>query len=225
MVTGRFSGASSSRRNHDAAEEFLAVNQANAESWRPIVSTLDPRFARLGDDNAFFIVGKTASGEVVACQACRLFDWRSTNFKDECESLRLYYDDPDAHRNPAETSRVTAFAARGTSGLVGYTGAAWYRPDFRGKGLLQCLPRISRAYAVGKWNIDTAITLISESNMAKGVYQPAFHGNMEWAVEMTNNRVGSGRFAYVWCKAEEIDADLKAYLTRLAPAADRRALG
>jgi len=199
-------------------EECLAVNTANRESWPPLASFFHPHFSALTSENSVFILGRDHLGDVVACQACRFFDWKGTNFKDECESLRFFYDDPKVMKNANERVRVTALAARGTTGKVAYSGAAWYRRDFRGKGLVEWLPRLSRAYAAGVWGTTTTITLMAEHNVRKGVFPRNGYRNIEWEVDAVNTRGGTVRYAYLWSKSEEMEEDLSAFLANLGQA-------
>ena len=205
-------------------QQFLEANQANRETWLPIASILNPNFSNVSADNSFFILGRNSTNEIVACQACRLFDWRGSNFKVECESLRLWYDDPIKKKKPGEVARVTSFAAAGTSGLVAYSGAAWYRPDHRGKGLIGFLPRLARAYASGLWNVDSVVTLMAENNIKRGVSTRAGWRNMEWTVDVINNQSGNIKFAYLWTKSDELDADFTEFLNSLQEISGRREL-
>jgi hypothetical protein len=208
-----------------SAQDFLAVNQANRATWLPLGSMFDTRFSQLDPDNAFFIVGENTRGETVACQACRYFDWQGTTFKEECESLRFWYADPATQKNQGETSTVTALAARGTTGRIAYSGAAWYRPDYRGKGLVEYLPRLARAYARSLWDTEATITLMAENNIRKGVFPRNGYKNLEWAVDVVNNQSGTIRFGYIWTKTDEMEADLAEFLTGLAQVSGGKAVG
>ena len=70
----------------------------------------DARFNALDDGSAFFILGRNAAGEVVACQAGRLYVWEGTSFKEECEGLTMFYRDPDTMKLPGEEWTVSALA-------------------------------------------------------------------------------------------------------------------
>jgi hypothetical protein len=201
-------------------QELLAVNEANRATWLPLISVFDPRFNELDDSNAFFILGRDAAGEVVACQAGRLYDWEHTNFKDECERLTMFYTDPDAMKLPGEEWTVTALAAKGTTGRVAFSGAAWYRRDYRGVGLVEWLPRLSRALAKGLWDTDVTITVMAENNVKKGVYPRNGYRNAEWAVEAINGRMGTLRYAYLWSKSDEMIEDLEQFLGDLSSERD-----
>jgi hypothetical protein len=207
--------------------ELLAVNEANRATWLPLISVFDIRFNDLDERNAFFIVGRDAAGEVVACQAGRLYQWESTNFKHECESLRMFYREPNAGKLPGEEWSVTALAARGVSGRVTFSGAAWYRRDYRGVGLVEWLPRLSRALAKGLWDTDVTVTVMAENNVKKGVFPRNGYRNAEWAVDAVNGRMGTLRYALLWSKSDEMIEDLEQFLGDLASERDAalRAVG
>ena len=201
-------------------QELLAVNEANRATWLPLISVFDIRFNDLDERNAFFILGRDAAGEVVACQAGRLYEWESTSFKEECESLRMFYRDPDAGKLPGEEWTVTALGARGTSGRVAFSGAAWYRRDYRGVGLVEWLPRLSRALAKGLWDTDVTVTVMAENNVKKGVFPRNGYRNAEWAVEAINGRMGTLRYAFLWTKSAEMIEDLERFLGDLVAERD-----
>jgi hypothetical protein len=208
-------------------QELLAVNEANRATWLPLISVFDVRFNDLDDSNAFFILGRDAAGDVVACQAGRLYEWEHSDFKDECEGLTMFYRDPDTMKLPGEEWTVSALAAKGVLGRVAFSGAAWYRRDYRGVGLVEWLPRLSRALAKGLWDTDVTITVMAQSNVKKGVYPRNGYRNAEWAVEAINGRMGTLRYAFLWSKSAEMIEDLEQFLGDLAsePDAALRAVG
>jgi hypothetical protein len=57
-------------------------------------------------------------------------------------------------KRPGERCLVTAPATRRIRGRVVFSGAAWYRPDYRGRGLSAILPRVGKAYALARWSPD-----------------------------------------------------------------------
>ena len=116
-------------------DALIAFNKTQANSWFPMIPTFDPEFGDLTPENAFWISGRDRDGEIVVCQCARFFDWRDTNFKQEFESLRLIYQDPDIERLPEECAFSEALSGHHVSGLVCFSGGAWYHPDYRGRGL------------------------------------------------------------------------------------------
>ena len=94
--------------------------------------------------------------------------------------------------------------------------AAWYRRDYRGKGLVEYLPRLSRAYAAGVWGTETTITMMAENNVKKGVFPRNGYRNIEMDVDVVNSQGGTIRFAYIWTKGEEMEEDLEEFLFNLS---------
>jgi hypothetical protein len=196
-------------------EEFLAVNTANRQTWRPLVSLLDHRFNCDDQTQSLYLIGRNKTGDVVAGQAIRGYDWHQSNFADFVENLPPGYRNPDTQSDPIETYRVTSLAARGTTGKVAYSGGAWYRPDYRGQGLVEWLPRLARAYARGVWDTRTTITLMEEKNVAKGVFPRNGYRYLEWSVFLENQGSGSLKAAFLWMKDNEMLEDLAQFLASL----------
>ena len=197
-------------------QEVLAINKANSKTWLPLLRQFDHNFNPLTSQNSLFIVGRNRRGEAVACQAARFYDWTGTNFAAEAESLRLFYANPASMRLPNEQCVVTSNAARGTTGRVVFSGGAWYRPDHRGLGLVEWLPRIARAYARGVWDTRNTVTIMSELNVNKGVFPRNGYRNMEWSVEMFNCGLGDLRCSFMWSKDDEMLDDLRKFLASQA---------
>ena len=200
--------------------DLVAVNRANSDSWAPLWSGFNPAFSRLSPDNSFCILGSNREGDVVAAQAARLLDWPDTNYHAEAESLRLMYADPAASRLPGEQCKVTALAAKGMSGRVVYSGAGWYRPDFRGKGLVSLLPRISRSLAYTRWDSDCTVSMMAEPVYKGGVFPRLGYRNIEWDIRMSNSRGKIPRFALLWSKRDEMLEDLTEFLSGFEMSAD-----
>jgi hypothetical protein len=197
------------------------VNLANQSSWRALIPTFDRRLSNLAEDNAFCILGYDMTGEVVATQACRLFDWRDKNFKKAAEDLSLFYSHAEWDRQPDETCEVTAASAALVSGRVAFSGGAWYRRDFRGKYLSLIMPRISRAYAFTRWSTDYTASMIQDSVLASGMGKRCGYSNVEWGVRVNGSPMGNIDFAFVWMEPEELVEDLLAFEGTVSTEADR----
>jgi len=201
---------------------LVAVNRANSDTWRPLVPLFDPAVGGISEQTGFAMLGRNNAGEVVATQAARLYDWSSTCFRDEAISLRMFYTDPAAALARGERCTVSAPSASLISGRVVFSGAGWYRPDFRGKGLATILPRISRAYAFTRWLTDCTISMFADAVLAGGMAARCGYTNVDPAsVELVNSPIGNLRFALVSMPTAENLADLAAML---AIAASREGL-
>jgi hypothetical protein len=176
-------------------EELVAINRQQAANWHPLTPVFDPQFAPLPDAKAFCIFGLTQAGEIVAAHAARLFDWTDSNFTQEAINLRLFYADPPSMKLPGEACIVTAQSGNSLTGKVAYSGAAWVRPDYRGRSLSSIFPRIGKVYAYTRWHPDIVVGLMSEQNWKRGLASKAGYTTVDWAVETHNSRVGDWRFA------------------------------
>jgi hypothetical protein len=193
--------------------ELVAVNEANRDSWLPLVPTFDPRYSNLTPETAFCIVGRDAKGDVITTQCGRYWDLGPTNLADHLASLRFYYEDPDSQRGSGERCEVTTPAAGQIRGRVCFTGAVWYRPDFRGREMPRFMARIARAYAYTRWATDYSTGMCSEAVMKTRMPQMIGHTNIDWAVEHINSpMLGTSRFALLWMDTTEMLSELARFL-------------
>jgi len=183
--------------------ELVEANEANRDSWIPLLPIFDYRKFDPTPDNVFCIVARDSQGRVVGTHACRLYSWFGTNFADEAASLRLFYDDPDKMRRPGEACRVTAPSARHVSGLAVFSGAAWYHPDHRGRGLSTILPHVGKAYALTRWQAETIVSIMAESVHQKGFAKRFGYTNVDWEIFLENSVVGTRRVAFLSVNREE----------------------
>src|SRR5262245_50864049 len=131
--------------------ELVDLNKANSGTWRPLVPMFNPEMCGATPKTSFALIGRNSAGEVVATLAARLYDWSATSLHEESVSLRMFVSDPQAAFKRGDKCEIRTPIAKTISGRVVFGGAAWYRPDLRGKGLSMILPRISRAYAFTRW--------------------------------------------------------------------------
>jgi len=201
-----------------AMEELVAANKANGATWRPLLPIFDPAYGRFDAESALCLLGRNEAGEIVLAQAARFFDWRHTSFHDEATSLRLFYHDPETSRGVGEAIEVTAPTARLISGRIAFTGAHWCRPDYREKGLPGITPRIARALAIGRWDVDLTCTIMAHDIYARGVAARAGYFNSEWGIELKNTPTGTFPAALLWSERSSILADFEDFLANLMDA-------
>lgn len=197
-------------------DELVALNEMHRKSWVPLISIFHPNYSNLTNDNAYCIFGRNAVGDVVTTQAGRVWDLGDGNFHDLCTSLRLFYEEPDRHKGPTEACDMFIDAAKGIRGCVGFSGAMWYRPDYRGLETPAILSRISRAYAYTRWATDYTTSACSEGVMKTRLPSIVGHNHIEWGMNMVNNPIfGSTRFALFWMNTAEMLAELAQFLVKL----------
>ena len=194
--------------------ELLDINAANRSNWLPLTPTFNCSYNELAGDTSFCLIGRDASGVAVASHAGRLFDWRSGSFAEAAESLRLFYDRPESDALTGETCNVTSATARHLRGMVSYTGAVWYRPDYRGLGLPFYVSRVARAYAYAQWSVDYAVGIVSNANVAKGLSDKTGNSHIERGVHSRGSTHGDVDYHIVWSTPREIFEQLTAVLAR-----------
>lgn len=170
--------------------DLLEANKANAANWLPLLPVWDHRNGGVHAETSFCVLGRDRMGDVVACHAARLFDWSGTTFHDEASSLRLFYADPEASRLPGERCRVTAPKARKITGQVVFSGAAWYRPDFRGRQLASIMPTLGKALAFARWSPDHICSVMQRAIHDLGFAEIFGYTSVEWDVRLTNSTLG-----------------------------------
>jgi hypothetical protein len=185
-------------------EMLMEVNRQNSDSWRPLVPIFDAAIGGFNEDNGFCLLGRNRSGEIVAAQAARLFSLTNCTFKEEAESLRLFYADPARSAAPGEQCIVSAPSASRFTGRLVYSGAVWYRPDYRKQGLTSILPKLTKAYAFTKWYTDYTMSFMIDDVVSNGTAARAGYPHVEWDVLLKNTPLGDHRGALIWANAQEL---------------------
>ena len=128
----------------------------------------------------------------------------------------MFYADPDAAFARGDRCEITTPIAEKISGRVVFSGAVWYRRDFRGKDLGAILPRISRAYAFTRWNSDFTIGMMGDAVIAGGLAERAGYTKIEHGcIELVASPLGEMRCGLVWMQSDELLADLAAIMDRV----------
>ena len=106
--------------------------------------------------NSFWLGCHDRHGDLIATVAARKID--SSSFLESCRSYRLWYGDKLHFTETLEI--VTNQYDRLPSGETAFLGAAWVRPDWRGRGLSWALTRLAYYAAIEKWQLDWLIALV-----------------------------------------------------------------
>lgn len=192
------------------------VNRSNRASWYPLAPPLDPERVDLSGDRFFCLAGHDAGGECVAMISGRFYDWSATTMYDEVQAMRFFYDNPDRDPGPGETAIITSQAARSIRGRVAYLGSAWYRPDHRKRGLPGIFSRAARCYALGIWNTDTTIGIMTDKVVAMGLRQQIGHPHLDWGIQWNKSPLGDLNVAVVWINRQETIDDMVAFGRQLS---------
>jgi hypothetical protein len=195
-------------------EELLEANETNGDSWRPLNPTFHPANGNVEDRCAFAMLGRDTTGKVVTAQAMRIFDWQDTNFKLEAESGRLLFAEPATMNVENVVCRVTASSSSSISGIVGYTGAAWFHPTLRGRHLGVLTGRIGRACGLARWNVSLVCGVTSMALLGKGYIQDSGFPNAEQGVAFENSPACPTNAAVVWITRDEMIEDFTEFVSQ-----------
>jgi hypothetical protein len=196
-------------------EDLKRVNEANRDSWRPLLPMFDHELTPVPPENAFCMLARDRRGEAIGAQGGLLYTLTSGTLKDEFESMRFFYKDPARQCLPGEMARISAPIASEMVGRVAFVGAVWYRPDWRGKGLVGPMGRANRAYAFTRWYADYSISIMTEELVKAGFAANAVWPHVEWDIHLTNVttlRNRTFRLALIWTDVEEQLAHFRDYV-------------
>ena len=195
-------------------EELVKINMDNSDTWRPLAPLFNPEVGGIRKQDAIVLLGREENGRVVAAQAARRYLWHTTTLHEEALSLRMFFGDPDAALRRGDRCVISSPTAREIKGCVTFSGAGWYHPDFRGRGLSTLLPRISRALAFTYWETDYTISMIGEKVIAGGMADRCGYTHVEHnTVDLVATPLGTMRCALVWMKTSQLLADLEQFQT------------
>ncbi len=202
-------------------EELVETNRRNRDSWLPIVPSYDPANGLCDLDKGYVLIGRNAAGEVVVAQGTIVFDWTGTNFKDEAESMRVFYASPERRLRPQERCIVTAPSAASISGKVALHGAAWWHPSVRGRLLGALVARVSRLYAYARWRTDLSLAINSEKLIASGFPRRNGYQHIELGVAFRDFEMGSYEGGMVWIAEDELFVELSNFMSELEAGLDQ----
>jgi hypothetical protein len=202
-------------------EELVETNRRNRDSWLPIVPSYDPANGLCDLDKGYVLIGRNAAGEIVVAQGTIIFDWVGTNFKDEAESMRIFYASPETRPRPQERCIVTAPSAASMSGRVALHGAAWWHPSVRGRLLGALVARVSRLYAYARWRTDLSLAINSEKLIAGGFPKRNGYQHIEPGVAFRNFEMGNYDGGIVWITEDELFVELSNFMSELAAGLDQ----
>ena len=195
--------------------ELIRANEENASNWRSLVPVLDPRWGSLGE-NSFCLLGVNNDGHVVAAQAARLYDFGLGNLKTQTECGRLlipprYPHDGGDWKGEHLRFRVCAPAAIQITGKAVYSGATWYRPDYRGQMLSSIVPRTGRALAYTMWGNDYFFSFVETALMTKKMLDRYGYSQAEFGVTVAFNDQIIFDGGLIWMHSSELITDLSRF--------------
>ncbi len=200
--------------------DFAALLDYNRKhedrGWYPLTPMFDPRVSDVSPDRAFWLCLRDREGTFVGAQCAKLYDWQDSNFKIEAESLRFVYADPQASAFPEEMITCTAPSAERVSGLVCYSGNAWFHPQVRGTGLAKLVPLLSRTFGFHFWDTDITCALAVPALVEKGVVANYGYSRVEPIIDWRNCFFGDVQLYLLSKPRQELERDMARSLEGLS---------
>ena len=201
--------------------ELVALQAANEASWYAFQPTLNARYATLDDSNSYCLLGRDRSGRVVAAQAGRIYPLGpDKSLQSITDDQTIFYDTP---RHPAldePRAVLTAPSAKLITGTLVYSGALWVAPDYRGHKLAAILPRISRAYALGRYNTDITFCFVSDQIADSPLFSMYGYRRREPRYTIWMDGKPWYQASLLWMDRDELVADMAAFRSGLVSEID-----
>lgn len=200
-------------------EDLRSLAEANAllqESWGPIVPILDPTHSRIDGGTAFWLAATDRDGgSLVSTCAVRLLDITPGGLAGEFESLRIFYHDPEPFLAAGMTCSVlgqTGEEISALGGRIGYIGALWTSPQFRGRNIVYLLGKVARALAVARWDVAYVFGVFRVNVAAKGVLPSYGYDYLSRHIAVRNSYRGDMDLHLGWMGRRQIAAVLLNYV-------------
>ena len=194
-------------------DELLYLNRQEAErgNWYRLLNMFNPDYDDLGPQNAFWLAGYDEHGEIVATTALHVYDWAGTNLREQAQ--RLFYA-----REERAPCKVTAAIAEDITGTIGKSGAAWVRPDWRGKQLSHFFPRMGRAFGASRWPLDWVIGLVQPPLVKAGIATGYGVKHLSPSIFYPQSPWGDLEVVVAYTSIQEVYDDLTSFLADELPA-------
>lgn len=173
---------------------------------------LDGRLSAISEAMSYCLLGRSRAGEIVASQAGRIYQLGNRSLSDIVEDHSFFYGEGGAPSLGQPTCELWAPAAKRIHGTIVYSGALWVRPDHRGHRLAKILPRISRSYALARWNTAFTVAFIGEKLAQSPLLAMYGYTKVESGFRIAQLEGSEMTGSLMWMDREELAADLARYL-------------
>ncbi|MDP6706324.1 MAG: hypothetical protein QF893_08285 [Alphaproteobacteria bacterium] len=156
------------RITHDPDEFLGLASRARDMFALPHNPQLDTELSPLSKRNFFgLLVTCNRKGKVAAAHAARLRRLGNKTLGHAMADLSFLYDVPDEVRLEEESCEVWAPEAEQVTGDVAWSCSLGVREEYRGLGLPESIPQITRGLAVGFWDVNWTCSG-SEPHLVRG---------------------------------------------------------
>jgi hypothetical protein len=205
--------------------QLVSINDAsqahtdNKDSWSAFPPMLDSRLSDIDPAKSYALLGYNRRGDVVSSQAGRIYDTpRQQSLSDMIGDQSFLYGGSFDPQKGHPTCHITAPSSRQVNGRYVYSGALWVHPDYRGHRLANVLPRVSRAYALARWNTDFTIAFVADTTSA--LCMRYGYPNIEPGVEFRGLGPSYSAMSFMWMTADQLVEDLGRFMDSTRPQVD-----
>jgi hypothetical protein len=202
------------------ASELRELQEQNAKSWPLLAPWMNARFAPLDDDNSYCLLGRDASGKLVASQGGRIYRLGDRSLRDIVDDHSLIYGRPTTPQGRDPYVTLTAPAASTLTGTIVYSGALWVAPEHRGNKLAALLPRISRAFALGKFGTEATFCVVSDQIAASPLFAMYGYTLREPGFSLWEGEERFYTASLLWMPESQLVADMNTTRTQLIAQVD-----
>jgi hypothetical protein len=188
--------------------ELVALQENNEVSWPLLAPWISAKFAPLGDDNSYCLLGRNTQGKVVASQAGRIYNLGDRTLRHIVDDHSMIYGKPTTLQGRDPYIRLTSPAAATLGGTMVYSGALWVDPNHRGNKLAALLPRISRAYAHGRFGTNTTFCFVSDKIAASPLFAMYGYTNREQGFSLWEDQDCVYEASLLWMHSKQLISDM-----------------
>jgi hypothetical protein len=195
-------------------EPIMILAELNAEhfdTWGRFAPQLDSRIAPLTPGNSYCLVGRDAANVVVAVQAGRVYRTGTRTLTDICKDRSLYYGDLPPPTSDGITCTITCAGSELIRGCFAYSGGLWVHPNYRGHRLAALLPRVSRSYALGRFQTAFTFAFIGAQMAASPLRQMYGYPRLEPGYAFFDNGAPAYAGSLMYMSTRELLQDLDAF--------------
>jgi hypothetical protein len=190
--------------------DLVALQENNEVSWPLLAPWMSAKFAPLSDDNSYCLLGRNAQGKVVASQAGRIYRLGDRTLRHIVDDHSIIYGKPKSLDGQNPFIRLAAPSAAKLGGTLVYSGALWVDPAHRGNKLAALLPRISRAYAHGRFGTETTFCFVSDQIAASPLFAMYGYTNREPGFSLWEGEKRIYEASLLWMHSNQLVSDMNA---------------
>lgn len=166
--------------------ELVELQTSNVVSWPLFAPMLDPRLGSVTPDMSYGFVGLDRDGRIACAQGGRIYDSGNRSVRDMMDDHSFFYGPGRSPPSGQPVCMTDAPIAAAVKGVFTYSGALWVHPAHRGHRLAALLPRISRTYALTRWNATHTIAVVSNQIAASPLMPMYAYETVQPSFRMTN---------------------------------------